>query len=284
MDYFLSKRLHNNHRPSSQNKPKKTMGSQKVQGELWGKRPNDWAAYQEKTAIPGYNYALDFLKLNQSNHLLDVGCGSGLFCKIASEKGVNVTGIDASENLITEAKKRTNSVKFLTGEMEELPFDNEIFDVVTGFNSFQYASNIKNALVEAARVLKKNGKLVTMIWGNKEDCELFGHFKAMGSLMPPPPPGSAGPFALSENKLLENNLEEAGFKILVSTDVPCICEYPNTEIAMKALLSSGPSGKVIDQVGFEKTHETALASIQDFIQDNGQVVIKNKFRVVISEK
>ena len=260
------------------------MGSQKLQGELWGKRSQDWATYQENTSLSGYNYALDFLKLNQSIQLLDVGCGSGLFSNLASEKGANVTGIDASENLITEAKKRNTSVKFLTGEIEELPFENESFDVVTGFNSFQYAANIQNALVEAKRVLKNKGKLVTMIWGNKEECELFSHFKAMGSLMPPPPPGSSGPFALSENRLLENYLEEAGFKVLVSTDVQCICEYPNTEIAMKALLSSGPSSKVIDQVGFEKAHETALASIQEFIQDNGQVVIKNKFRVIISEK
>ncbi len=260
------------------------MGSQKVQGELWGKRSQDWAEYQENTALPGYNYALDFLKLNQSNHLLDVGCGSGLFCKIATEKGANVTGIDASENLITEAKKRTNPVKFLTGEMEDLPFDNESFDVVTGFNSFQYAANIKNALVEAGRVLKKNGKIVTMIWGNKEDCEMFVYIKAIGSLLPPPPTGSAGPFALSENKLLEKTIEEAGFKIINSSDIPCIWDYPNTEIALQGLLSAGPAVKAIDLVGNEKARETVLKSIQQFIKSNGHVIIKNKLRVIISEK
>lgn len=54
-----------------------------------------------------------------------------------------------------------------------------------------------------------------MIWGNKEDCENFTYLKAIGSLLPPPPPGTGGPFALSENQLLEKILKAVGFKIIV---------------------------------------------------------------------
>ena len=95
--------------------------------------------------------------------------------------------------------------------MEELPFSNGSFDFVCGFNSFQYAGNIKNAITEAKRVLKDKGKIVVMIWGNKEDCEVASYLKAVGSMLPPPPPGAGGPFALSENQLLESLLEECWF-------------------------------------------------------------------------
>jgi ubiquinone/menaquinone biosynthesis C-methylase UbiE len=44
--------------------------------------------------------------------------------------------------------------------MEELPFADGTFDVVTGFNSFQYASSPVAAVKEAKRVARKGGYVV----------------------------------------------------------------------------------------------------------------------------
>lgn len=260
------------------------MGSSKIQGELWGKRPNDWAAIQEPTGDSGYEHALQSLKIKTTETLLDVGCGTGYFSDLAYKRGVDVTGIDASEEFIKQAKKRNPEIRFSSGEMEELPFEDNIFDFVCGFNSYQYAANIKNALSEAKRTLKDKGKLVVMIWGNKEDCEALTYLKAIGSLLPPPPPGAGGPFALSENQLLEKTLEELGFKIIANDDVNAIWNYPNTEVALKGLLSAGPVAKAIDNSSFEKVSDAVTADIQSYIQQNGSVVYKNKYRVVICEK
>lgn len=167
--------------------------------------------------------------------------------------------------------------------MEVLPFENNTFDFVCGFNSYQYAANIKNALSEAKRVLKDKGKLVIMIWGNKEDCEALTYLKAIGSLLPPSP-GAAGPFALSENRLLEKTLEEVGFRIITNDDVDAIWDYPNSEIALKGLLSAGPVAKAIDNSGFEKVYDAVAADVQTHIQEGGRVVYKNTYRVAICEK
>ena len=215
---------------------------------------------------------------------MDVGCGTGYFSDLAHKQGVDVTGIDASEEFIKQAKKRNTEIKFSSGEMEELPFEDNTFNFVCGFNSYQYAANIKNALSEAKRVLKDKGKLVVMIWGNKEDCEGLTYLKAIGSLLPPPPPGAAGPFALSENQLLEKTLEEVGFKIIANDDVTAIWDYPNTDIALKGLLSAGPVAKAIDNSSFENVYEAVAADIQQYIQQNGSVIYNNKYRVVICEK
>lgn len=260
------------------------MGSQKIQGELWGRRPKDWASIQEPSGKSGYEHALQFLKIKTGETLLDVGCGTGYFSDLAHKQGVDVTGIDASEEFIKQAKKRNTEIKFSSGEMEELPFEDNTFNFVCGFNSYQYAANIKNALSEAKRVLKDKGKLVVMIWGNKEDCEGLTYLKAIGSLLPPPPPGAAGPFALSENQLLEKTLEEVGFKIIANDDVTAIWDYPNTDIALKGLLSAGPVAKAIDNSSFENVYEAVAADIQQYIQQNGSVIYNNKYRVVICEK
>ena len=260
------------------------MGSQAVQGKLWGQRPKDWAAIQEQTGNAGYVYVLNKLALKPTDQLLDVGCGTGLFSSMAAAQGANVTGIDASEGLLAEAVNRTGAVKFITGEMEELPFDDNTFNIVCGFNSFQYAASTKNALSEAWRVLKNGGKLVAMIWGNKEDCEAATYLKAVGSLLPPPPPGAGGPFALSENQLLEKILQEAGFKILSNEDVVSVWDYADAETALKGLLSVGPVAKAIENNDFQKVYDTVLSALQPYIQPDGHVVYHNKFRVVIAGK
>lgn len=260
------------------------MGSQAIQAKLWGQRPKDWAAFQEPTVKSCYEFALDFIKLKPTDKLLDVGCGTGFFISLAAKSGADITGFDATAPFIEEAKQRNPSVTFFTGEMEELPFADNSFDVVTGFNSFQYAADVKNALKEAKRVLKNKGKLVAMIWGEKEDCEATTYLKAIGSLLPPPPPGAPGPFALTENHLLETILEEMGLKVLVSSDEESIWDYPDVETAMKGLLSAGPAAKAIENSGYEKSYQTTMESAKPFIKSDGHVVYKNKFRVVIAEK
>ena len=259
------------------------MGSQTIQGKLWGQRPKDWSEIQEQTGKAGYDFVLNFLSVTQATKLLDIGCGSGYFCKLAVDKKIDVTGLDATTELVDEAKKKVPTANFHVGEMEELPFEEKSFDVVCGFNSFQYAADIKNALLEAKRVLKDGGKIAAMIWGNKEDCEAATYLKAVGSLLPPPPPGAGGPFALSENQLLEKILEEIGFKIISNTDISSIWDYPDTDTALKGLLSAGPAAKAIENSGFEKVYETILKSVEPYIQSDGHVVYSNKFRVVIAE-
>lgn len=128
---------------------------------------------------------------------------------------MDVPGIDASESFIEQAKKRNISVKFFTGEMEQLPFDNDTFDVVCAFNSIQYVESVKHAILDYKSVLKENRKLVIMIWGNKEDCEAGSFLKVIGGLLPPAKSGYGGPFALSNNKLLSKIVDYRLFIILM---------------------------------------------------------------------
>lgn len=260
------------------------MGSQAIQGKLWGQRVDDWANIQEETGLAGYAFALDHLPDLRGLKLLDVGCGTGYFAKMAVAEGAFVSGMDATPGFIAAAQARVASGDFRVGEMEELPYANQAFEIVTGFNSFQYAADVKHALEEARRVLADGGRLVAMIWGNREDCEAATYLKAVASLLPPPPPGAPGPFALTEGARLEGLLKEIGFTRIDSTDVPTVWDYADVPTAMKGLLSVGPAARAIDQNGYEKVYETVLAALQPYVQSNGHVIYHNKFRVVIAEK
>ncbi len=260
------------------------MGSQSIQAALWGRNPAHWATIQEVTSEKPYEYVLDKLQLKPTDTLLDIGCGSGFFLSLAATQTKNITGFDATAPFLAEARKRLPEANFTEGDMEALPFKDATFDIVTGFNSFQYAANIPNALKEAHRVLKPGGRFVTMIWGYKEDCEAATYLAAIGRLLPPPPPGAPGPFALSEGKKLEGLLETTGFKITATNDYPTTWDYPDMQTALDGLLSAGPATRAIDHSGYAKVHETIKEAAQPYVQPNGHVIYHNKFRIVMAVK
>ena len=276
------------------------MGSQATQSALWGRNPRDWSTIQEATSHPGYEYVLAQLDLQPEVHLLDIGCGSGYFCSMAESRlestGLSaapvptknnqpaITGVDATEPLIEQARLRASRAKFLSGDMETLPFDDATFDIVTGFNSFQYAANISAAFGEARRVLKPCGRLAVMIWGNKADCEAATYLAAIGSLLPPPPPGAPGPFALSEGSRLEQLLTDSGFHVNTSYDVPTLWDYPDMETALRGLLSAGPATRAIDHSGYQKVYDTIRAAAQPYHNAGGHVIYHNTFRVVMATR
>ncbi len=75
------------------------MGTATSQGQIWSARARDWADVQEGVAIPLYEEILRKTSLGAGQAVLDVGCGSGIFCAMAARLGAKVSGIDAAEVL-----------------------------------------------------------------------------------------------------------------------------------------------------------------------------------------
>jgi hypothetical protein len=82
---------------------------------------------------------------------------------------------------------------------------------------------------------------------------------------------------------MRHRLFQQTLSIIDNTDVTSIWDYPDTDIALKGLMSAGPIASAINNSSYEKVYETISAALQPYIQQNGHVVYKNKFRVVISE-
>jgi len=137
-----------------------SVGTAIIQGDVWSGSPHDWAELQEPLFRPIYEAVLKQAGVRSRQSVLDVGCGSGLFCNVAAKHGAQVAGIDAAPGLIEVAKSRTPSGDFRVGEMEELPFDSRTFEVVTGINSFQFAAHPMNAILEARRVGAPKARLI----------------------------------------------------------------------------------------------------------------------------
>lgn len=95
--------------------------------------------------------------LNSNQKLLDIGCGDGFDANNYREKGLLVSGIDASSELIKLAKNKYPEIDFKIGLAEELPYKNESFDVVVSKYVIMTSPDMNPIFDEVNRVLKSGG-------------------------------------------------------------------------------------------------------------------------------
>lgn len=258
------------------------MGTATVQGALWGARARAWAALQESAFRPVYQAALRAAGVGPGKRLLDVGCGAGLALVVAREAGAEVSGLDASAQLVEIARERCPGADIRVGELEELPFGDESFNIVTGFNSFQYAADRVHGLEEAARVLTSDGQMVVTVWGQPENCDMAAYLKALGSLMPPPPPGAPGPWALSPPGALEELAGQAGLDTIAAGSAVALFRFDDDAEAVRGLLAAGPAIRAIEESGEQAVAAAVLESIAPFRQSDGGYELQNEFRLILA--
>mgnify|MGYP002629739261 FL=1 len=85
--------------------------------------------------------------------VLDVGCGTGNHLLILNRMGLNISGTDASHAMVQKARKRLGHRSTLKQAMaEDLPFEDNEFDLVSLINALEFMDNPLQALREAGRV------------------------------------------------------------------------------------------------------------------------------------
>ena len=249
-----------------------------VNAPLWGGRARDWAELQEGQCRPVYLAAYDRLQLGAGWTHLEVGCGAGMAAQLSAGRGASVRGLDASPALLNIAQERVPSAEFLEGDLEALPYADDSFDLVTGFNSFQYAGNPAVALGEARRVARPGGQVFIMTWGEPEGMEAASLLRALGPLMPPPPPGAPGPFALSDEAALRAFAGGAGLEPLEVFDVPSPWHYADLSAALRGQLSSGVAARAVAHSGEEAVQAAISRAMEPFRQPDGSYTIGASYR------
>lgn len=260
------------------------MGTRAIQGKLWSVAPQYWAQFFEPWFMPMYRVAIDELKLSDRDSVLDAGCGSGLFSHLAIQQGAQLIGIDAAPGLLEVARSRNPHNNFLEEDLEAMPFADESFDVVAGFNSFQYAGSFDNALKEAARVLKPGGRLVLGIWDKPEASDATNVLKAISSLLPPPPPGMPGPFALSEDGRIVAACKQQGLQVVFQRTVACPFLYRSKEEAVKSFMGTGPAAAAMNSHPQEKVEWVIGQAMKPYEVAEGMHFLQNHFLLFIAVK
>jgi ubiquinone/menaquinone biosynthesis C-methylase UbiE len=120
------------------------------------------SALEQTRAIKRRSFAM--LEARLDAHILDVGCGTGddvrTLAQTVGSKG-RVVGVDSSETLIAEARKRAEGtnlpVEFCVGSIYQLDFADSIFDACRAERVFMHLDDPRRALAEMMRVVKQQG-------------------------------------------------------------------------------------------------------------------------------
>jgi SAM-dependent methyltransferase len=259
------------------------MRSFEIQGEQWGRDPATWAQSFEAQTRPLFESTLAALGSLEGQRLLDAGCGTGLAASLASAGGASVAGLDASAEFVEFAGKRTPNAEFRVGDIEQLPYADNAFGIVTAFNSVQYADAPSKAIEELARVCEPGGQVAIGVWGDPSDCETEAVFTRLRSLAPPPP-GTPAPLNISEPGRVEALLEAADLTISGGGSVAFPFAFRDIDHAWRAYSSSGPLQMMIEAVGAEKVRDTVASVLEADRKPDGELRQENTFRYALATK
>jgi len=219
-------------------------GSAARNGIAWGARARDWGE-TEAQQIPTYEAAIARTGIAPGQTVLDVGCGTGVFLRAAADRGATVCGLDASEALLEIARERVPDADLSRGDLQHLPYVDDTFDVVCGFNSFFYADDMVAALRDAGRVAKPGAPVVIQVFGRPDAFDLRHMKNVLARFTPPPPPGRLDASTLWEPGVLEALATDAGLVPERAYDVQWAYEYADEAELTRGMMSAGGFGAIV---------------------------------------
>lgn len=152
------------------------------------------------------NWALSFLKTENPNKILDIGCGGGATIKRLIYKYPDsfVSGIDYSKQSIDLSRKLNADIlnkkcEIQAADVHFLPYSDETFDIITAFETVYFWADLNKAFAEVKRVLAQNGEFLICCESSNSKNEIWQD--VLDELR-----------ILSENQWKEK-LENNGFKV-----------------------------------------------------------------------
>ena len=233
--------------------------------EGWGRRAVDFATLSEPANCREYVALHHHLGVGPGDRLLDMACGSGLAVELATAVGASCSGIDASPRLIAVARDRNPNADLRVGDMQNLPWSDASFDVVTSFRGIW--GTTPGAVAEAHRVLAPGGRLGMTVWGHIKRSPGAWMMEPLALASVPKVEHQAAMVALGRPGAGEELLARCGFVDIERREIPFVAEFADPEVYARAISSVGPAYEAIENVGEEEFIRSAIALAQQRMRD-----------------
>ena len=161
--------------------------------KMWAS--GDYPSMVETFLLPLGPTLVEACGIGEGVRVLDVAAGTGNASIPAAERGAEVVASDLTPELLDAGRARAESqgveLEWVVADAENLPFDDESFDVVMSSIGAMFAPHHQAVADELVRVCRPGGKIGLLSW--TPEGMLGALFRTIGPFAPPPPPGAQPP-------------------------------------------------------------------------------------------
>ncbi|HKP88576.1 MAG TPA: class I SAM-dependent methyltransferase [Thermoleophilaceae bacterium] len=155
----------------------------------------DYASMVETFLLPLGPRLVEACGIGSGTRVLDVAAGTGNASIPAAQTGADVTASDLTPELLEAGRRRAEaegvSLEWAEADAENLPFDDESYDVVMSSIGAMFAPHHQEVADELVRVCRPGGTIGLLSW--TPEGMIGALFRTMGPFAPPPPPGAQPP-------------------------------------------------------------------------------------------
>jgi ubiquinone/menaquinone biosynthesis C-methylase UbiE len=272
--------------------------------QSWDSVANNWQKWWktiEKGAEKVSRRLIELAEIKSGSRVLDIATGIGEPAVTAADQiGSNghVLAIDISPRMLSVAKERAislglqNVIEFKEGDIETVDLPSSIFDAVLCRWGLMFLPDLKAGLSNIFRSLTRGGRFAAAVWGLPAQETLIATtmnivMKETNNL--PPPPGTPGPFSLSDENILRNLFMMSGFKDLAVEQMHVSFNFDSPEdFTAFTSETAGPLQKILANQTGEKRGEilksVTQAARRYFDNNTGRVGLENEAIIIVGKK
>jgi ubiquinone/menaquinone biosynthesis C-methylase UbiE len=244
----------------------------------WSSAPWEQVAHM---LAPIHMHLVQRLAPERGDRWLDLATGSGAVAVLAARAGAETTGIDYAPGLIESARRNADEkgldVRFAVADVEDLPFDDESFDVLSSSMGMIFAPDHEAVAREAARVCARGGRLGFTAWEPGTAYSVVTE-----KYRPPPEPGAGDSDDWFHEEYVRERLGDA-FELEVEQVEFRFAPEPGETVWERVTFGAGPMKALAASLDPEE-HEQLHREFVEYVDGFGDDGVRSDYALVLGTR
>ena len=218
-------------------------------------------------------------QVSQGDRVLDVACGTGVVAREARKLTDQVTGIDFSDDMLSVARETEPTIEWRKGNAQELPFEDQSFDVVFCQFAVMFFPDRQAALREMRRV---GQKVVVAVWEELDKTPGYREFVDLlrNEFGDEPAQILTSPFVLGDKEELANLFTKSGMEPEIVTR-QTTARFPSMEAWITTDVRATPMSALFDDEALEKLIGFGKRTLSKYENPDGTIEFPAPAHIVI---
>jgi ubiquinone/menaquinone biosynthesis C-methylase UbiE len=250
--------------------------------QIWNITPEQADTY-ESYFVPAIfaqwpDQVCDAVAIQSGEEVLDVGCGTGILARTVAGRVAprgTVAAVDINDGMLRVARRLNPNILWRKSDAAELPFSDNMFDVVVSQFAFMFINEQAKAMAEIKRVLRPGGRIAIAVWAPLERSKPYVHL--VESLERHAGAEAAqllrSPFKLGDPDELREMFARAMLRSLKIHLKKGTAKYPSIDEFLAIEIKNTAINDLIDDDIFGRIEDDAHRLLEPFKTDSGELEI-----------